>query len=89
MPTGALDVMAGVSSGRRRARATDDPIAQWKHIRCLFYRIYDGLTVAEVARRMGVTERTVERWTQYALGYYGHPEIKVIREMIRKMDRTI
>lgn len=76
------------------ARATTEDLAcllgrgdslsaeQWTHVRCLFYRVYDGLSVAEVAYRMGVSERTVKRWTNLALGYHEFPEIKAIKERI-------
>ena len=73
---------------RRRGRPPqDDPVQQWNHVRCLLYRVHDNLTVAQVARRLGVSEPTVKRWTQRALSYYWYPEIKEIRKAFKgKLD---
>lgn len=70
--------------GPGRPKVAEDPLQQSHHVRCLTYRVLDNMTVPQVARRMGISERTVVNWTRLALGYHGFPEIKAIRKKLRR-----
>lgn len=72
-----------------RPRVSDDPEQRAKHMRCLFYRVLNGLTVRQVADLMDVSEATVKLWTKLALSYHGYPEIRKVREMIEASGKAI
>ncbi len=78
----------GLVRGRGRPRISNDPMQQAHHLRCLMYRVYDKLSVPQVAERMGISERTVVYWTKLALTYHGYPEIEAVRKLLEKRRKV-
>ena len=72
----------------RRPRPSADPYEQSKHIRALTYRVFDNMTVAQVAARMKVHPNTVKNWTKIALAYLGNPEVDEVRKRIEEIQGT-
>ena len=66
-----------------RPKVSEDPVQQWHHLRCLFYRV-DGMSLKQVSERMGISRSTAKRWTQFALSYQGFPELRSLQEKLKR-----
>lgn len=63
-----------------RPPADLDPAVRAERIELARYRLVHKLTAAELAAKMGVSARTVKRWTKAALGY-DDPAVYMLRRI--------